>query len=140
MSSTAVPRCVICNSDVPIPAKRRVILIHPCSDVNADAHELFVSVVSPGCKFESTAVSYVCRVPCFSNLVKAVKHHVALQGLLVSLRTHQLVPQLPARENEPTFDHGDCSSQISSLSSPSLQQACMKDELVRFGILNALQC
>jgi len=60
MSSTAVPRCVICNSDVPIPAKRRVI--HPSSDVNADAHEFFVSVVSPGYKFESTSVSYVCRV------------------------------------------------------------------------------
>ena len=46
-------------------------------------------VVSPGYKFEPASdVQYACRVPCFSNLKKTVKHHIALQGLLESLRSH----------------------------------------------------
>ena len=129
MSSTAVPRCIVCNSAVAIAAKRRVI--HPCSEVNADVHEFFVRVVFPGYRFESkSGVSYLCRAPCFSSLEKAVKHHVALQGLLHSLRDHQLVPQPPGQESEPTTsDHGG-----HSLPPSSLQKSCRKDEVVSSGI------
>ena len=81
-----IPMCVICQSDLPVATKRRII--HPISEVNADVHEFFVSVVSPGYRFEpASEVRYTCRVPCFSNLENAVRHHVALQGLLESLRS-----------------------------------------------------
>ena len=46
----SVPACVICKSDLPVATKRR--LIYPCSEVNADVHEFFVSIVSPGYRFE----------------------------------------------------------------------------------------
>ena len=128
MSSTAVPRCIVCNSAVAIAAKRRVI--HPCSEVNADVHQFFVSVVFPGYKFESkSGVSYLCRSPCFSSLEKAVKHHVALQGLLHSLRAGP--GDEASRESEPTTsDHGGHSLPPSS----SLQKSCRKDEVVSSGI------
>ena len=128
---SSVPRCIVCNSAVAIAAKRRVI--HPCNEANADVHQFFVSVLFPGYKFESkSSVSYLCRAPCFSSLEKAVKHHVALQGLLHSLRAHQLVPQTAGRESEPTIsDHGGHSLPPSS---SSLQKSCMKDEVVSSGI------
>ena len=66
-----IPVCVICKSDLPSATKQRII--HPSSKVNADVHEFFVSVVSPGYRFEpASEVRYACRVPCFSNLEKAV--------------------------------------------------------------------
>ena len=76
--------CVVCNADLPTAVKRRVI--HPCNEANADAHEFFMNVVSPGYTFQSTSVRYVCRTPCFLNLEMAIKHHNALRDLLGSLR------------------------------------------------------
>ena len=54
--------CVVCNSELPIAIKRRVI--HPCSEANADVHEFFVNVVAPGYTFHnetwySIAVTFV---------------------------------------------------------------------------------
>ena len=57
--------------------KRRVIQL--CSEVNANVHEFFVSIVSPGYRFEPASdVHYSCRVPCFSNFEKAITYHLAL--------------------------------------------------------------
>ena len=83
-----------------------------------------MNVVSPGYKFSSSSVSYLCRVPCFSNLQKAVKHHDTLKEL-GSLRANLLVPH---------FDDGEGASQTSGASqasSISLQETCMEDEQVR---------
>ena len=117
------PSCVVCNSDLPTAAQRRVI--NPCNEANGDVHNFFVNVVSPGYKFSSSSVSYLCRVPCFSNLQKAVKHHDTLKELLGSLRANLLVPH---------FDDGEGASQTSGASqasSTSLQETCMEDEQVR---------
>ena len=105
-------------------------MINPRSEGNAVVHDFFVNIVSSGYKFESSSVSYLCRVPCFSSLQKAVKHHNALEELLASLRVNLLVPQSPAVQNEPaTFDdHGEGASQTSSI---SLQETCMEDEQVQ---------
>ena len=82
----ALYSCVVCGADLPTSVKRRVL--HPPNEANADVHEFFVSVVAPGYSFASDAVRYACRYTCFSILQKAVKHHVALQGLLEKLRTN----------------------------------------------------
>ena len=75
--SVIVCPCVICKSDLPAATKRRVI--HLCSEVNANVHEIFVSIVFPGYRFEPASdVHYSCRVPCFSNFEKAIKYHLAL--------------------------------------------------------------
>lgn len=111
--------CVVCNSPVTKAVQRRVI--YPCSEVNRDIYEFFLKVVSPGYKFKATtghgAVNYVCRVPCFSNLQKAVKHHVALENLLGLLRAN-----LSPNSLDKTATSDDLSSQQTS------QQSC---ELVR---------
>ena len=46
MSSTAVPRCIVCNSAVAIAAKCRVI--HPCSEVSRSSMWLH-DAISLGC-------------------------------------------------------------------------------------------
>ena len=117
LSSTAVPiySCIVCNSDVPTAAQRRVI--NPRNERSAVVHDFFVNIVSSGYKFESSSVSYLRRVPCFSNLQKVVKHHDALKELLVSLCANLLVPQSPAVQNEPTFDdRGEGVSETPSIS------------------------
>ena len=72
--------CVVCSTPLPNAAKRRVL--HPS---NSEASRFFVRVVSPGHRFFAP-VNYVCRKPCFSNLLKAVNHKKALDELLCTLR------------------------------------------------------
>ena len=127
----AFPSCIVCYSDLPTATKRRVI--HPCSEANADVHEFFVNVVAPGYTFEPTSVRYVCRSPCFSDLEKAVKHHVSLQMLLDKLRINLPVARTPPQTlTDPgpcslSDDQGECSQ-----ASSSAQQTWSMDEAVCF--------
>ena len=81
LMATVSPCCFLCSASLGFPTKRRVI--SPVSEVNADIHEFLVTAVRPGHQFGSK-VAYVCRMPCFSNLTKAVKHHVTLRDLMLS--------------------------------------------------------
>ena len=123
--------CVVCNADLPTAVKRRVI--HPCNEANADAHEFFMNVVSPGYTFQSTSVRYVCRTPCFLNLEKAIKHHNALRDLLGSLRGN-VAPLTPITKSSllgfKSVRHSDDCSSISETPSSISQQTCRKDEEV----------
>ena len=71
--------CCLCSADLAVVNRRRVI--RPISEANADVCEFFTAFVRPGYEF-GEAVHYVCRTPCFSNLVKTVKCHVALMATL----------------------------------------------------------
>ena len=93
LMATVSPCCFLCSASLGFPTKRRVI--SPVSKVNADIHEFLVTVVRPGHQFGSK-VAYVCRMPCFSNLTTAVKHHVTLRDLMLSFgRLFMLISRPP---------------------------------------------
>lgn len=84
MASVSVsPSCFLCSANLLVSSKRR--LISPLSSAYAEVHKFVVDIVRPNHCFEG--VSYVCRLPCFANLTKAVRHHVALIELMEAFGT-----------------------------------------------------
>lgn len=71
----------MCKSPLQEASKRRILSSESCPEL----YEFFFDVVAPG---HQVAVGhYVCRQPCFANLVKARRHKLALQSLIGSLRS-----------------------------------------------------
>ena len=93
--------CVICRLPLPVASKRR--RINPVTEANADVHEFFIHYVVPGYVFSpSDSVKYMCLYPCFADIMKALKHHLALQELLGSVRGQlSLHPSLGSAGSAP---------------------------------------
>ena len=57
---------------------RRVI--SPVTEANTGVYEFFTAFVQPVYQFREE-LHYVCHTPYFPDLVRAMKHHVALSSL-----------------------------------------------------------
>ena len=64
-------RCILCGTDQPV--------ISPVSEANRSVNSFLTAIVRPGFRFGDD-ISYVCRLPCFSNLTKAVRGSSVLYG------------------------------------------------------------